>query len=160
MRRTHQALHHLRHGDRSGQDVEHQRPWRAFGSNRQAHSRDRHHHLPPALYALFLWLDRGRTDEEPIPSCAAHAHLPMAHRPGAMFEPVGQWRRAYTYPSPAKTSTAPSTGKSSACGTRWGCSMPPRSARSRSRGRMRRSSSTACTPTPSRRSKSANAAMA
>ncbi len=77
---------------------------------------------------------------------------------GAVFEPVGQWRRAYTYPRGGKTSTPRSIAKSSVCGTRSGCSMPRRWARSRSRGRTRPYSSTACTPTCSRRSKSASAA--
>ena len=77
---------------------------------------DRHHHLPAALHALLLRLDRRRAHQEAVPADPPHADLPVACGPkGAMFEPVGQWRRAYTYPERGeKTSTPRSTAKSSA----------------------------------------------
>ena len=70
----------------------------------------------------------------------------------ATFEPVGQWRRAYTYPRAGEDKHAldqPRNPRGAEQGR--ACSMPRPSARSRSRGRMRRNSSTACTPTCSRR---------
>ena len=49
--RARQALHHQRHGDRPGQDVEHQRPDDRRRRARQAGAAGRPHHLPPALHA-------------------------------------------------------------------------------------------------------------
>ncbi len=49
--RASQALHHARHGDRSGQDRQCRRAGDHGGADGQVHPRDRHHDLPPALYA-------------------------------------------------------------------------------------------------------------
>jgi sarcosine oxidase subunit alpha len=60
---------------------------------------DRHHHLPPALHALSFGAIAGSKKGE--------LFLPVRRTPlydwhierGATWEPVGQWRRAYCYPS-------------------------------------------------------------
>ena len=49
--RARQALHHQRHGDRPGQDVERQRPDDRRRRARQGAAAGRADHLPPALYA-------------------------------------------------------------------------------------------------------------
>ena len=43
----------------------------------------------------------GVADQEPVPAHPPHANLPVACKDrSATFEPVGQWRRAYTYSGP------------------------------------------------------------
>ena len=49
--RASEALHDARHGDRPGQDLEHERPCRDGGDHRPQHRRHRHHDLPAALRA-------------------------------------------------------------------------------------------------------------
>ena len=49
--RASEALHDARHGDRPGQDLQHQRPCRDGGDHRPHHRRYRHHDLPAALRA-------------------------------------------------------------------------------------------------------------
>ena len=49
LRRASQALHHARHGERSGQDLQPQRPRRDRRRHRAQHRGDRRHHLSPAL---------------------------------------------------------------------------------------------------------------
>ena len=72
---------------------------RAGGSDRQDDSRNRHHHLPAALHAVLLRLDRGLADRQPVPArSGARRSIDWHKAQGAVFEPVGQWRRAYTYP--------------------------------------------------------------
>ena len=129
--RAHQALHHLRHGHRSGQDSQHQRPRRLVGSDRQDDPRGRHHHLPPALHALHLRRAgrQGSRASSSSPSAARRSTSGMSTA-GAHFEPVGQWRRAYCYPGAGERQAGRSTARSSVCGTRSACSMPPPSARS------------------------------
>ena len=87
--RAHQALHHLRHGHRPGQDIQHQRPWRLVGSDRQADPRDRHHHLPAALHALHLRIDGRNAHQAALPADPPDAHLPVACRPQRAFRAGG-----------------------------------------------------------------------
>ena len=65
---------------------------------------------------------------------------------GALFEDVGQWKRAWYYPQPGEDMRL-STASAARCAKAWACSTPRPWARSSSRGRMRLSSSTASTPT-------------
>ena len=52
--RAHQALHHDRHGDRSGQNLQHERARHRRRHPRARDRRSRPHHLPPALHARHL----------------------------------------------------------------------------------------------------------
>ena len=57
--RTREALHHQRHGDGPGQDVQRHRSGPAGGLDRQADPRGRHDHVPPAFHARHLRRHRG-----------------------------------------------------------------------------------------------------
>ena len=96
--RARQALHHHRHGHRPGQDQQRQR---AGDRGRQARHPDRggrHHHLPPALHAGDLRRPRrphGGELFDPIRRTPSHD---WATAQGAVFEDVGQWKRARYFP--------------------------------------------------------------
>ena len=67
--RAPEALHHARHGDRPGQDLQRRRPRHHGGGHRPLHSRNRHHHLPAALCA-----GRHRRARRPPPRRAFPRH--------------------------------------------------------------------------------------
>ncbi len=53
---------------------------------------------------------------------------------GAVFEDVGQWKRAWYFPRRQGHARAPSRANARRCAAASACSMPPRSARSKSPG--------------------------
>ena len=98
--RAREALHHHRHGDGPGQDVEHECPGPRGRSARQAacrRSARRHSGCPirPSPSAR----SRGRTEARCSIPCARRRSTigPRAH--GAAFEDVGLWKRARCFPS-------------------------------------------------------------
>ena len=98
--RAHQALHHLRHGDRPGQDVEPQRSRRTVGSDRQEPFRKSASPLSarPIRPSPSARSPARSTKSRCSCRCAARRSIEWHVDHGATFEPVGQWRRAYTYP--------------------------------------------------------------
>ena len=159
--RARQALHHQRHGDRPGQDVERQRPDDRRRRARQGAAAGRPHHLPPALHADDLrhlrrlppGRDLRRHPQDPDrplgrgPRRGLRAGRPLAPR---LVLPEGR-PRTCTPRSPA--SAAPPAPRSAS-------STPRPSARSRSSARTPSPSWSGCTPTPGRSSGSAAAATA
>ena len=131
--RARQALHHDRHGDRPGQDLEHEcagdrvpaccdRPIPQVG-----HTTFRMPYTPVTFGALA---GTARGDLfEPVRRTPIHDWA-VAH--GAVFENVGTWQRARWFPRERRGhAPLPSRANAAPCATRSACSTPPRSARSR-----------------------------
>ena len=93
--RARQALHHHRDGDRPGQDLQHERAWPRRRRARQAVPAGRADDVPAALYA-------GDASAHSPALRAASCSIPIRRTPihewaaaeGAVFEDVGQWKRA------------------------------------------------------------------
>ena len=150
--RARQALHHHRHGDRPGQDLQHERARdrrRRAGASRSPRSGS-----PPsaALYAgdLRRLRRRRRAATCSIRSARTPIHGWAAAK-GAAFEDVGLWKRAWYFPRAGETCTPRSRASAARCARRSACSTPRRSARSRSSGPTPPRSSSACTPTRSQK---------
>ena len=130
-----QALHHQRHGDRPGQDVERQRPDDRLRRARQGAAAGRPHHLPPPT---------ARRPSAPSPATTGrhlrrHAQDPdrplgrgerRRLRAGRPLAPPGTSR------SPART-CMPRSAANAKARARSASSTPRRSARSRSSARRR-----------------------
>ena len=69
-----EALHHARHGHRPGQDLQRHRPRHHGGADRQAHFRDRDHHVPAALFPGGAGRAGGPPSRQGLPRRAAHPH--------------------------------------------------------------------------------------
>ena len=159
--RARQALHHQRHGDRPGQDVERQRPDDRRRRARQGAAAGRPHHLPPALHADDLRhlrrLPPGRHlraspgGPRSTPGPRRRARSSSRSRSGAAPGTSRKAPRTCTPRSPA--SAAPPAPRSAS-------STPRPSARSRSPARTPSPSWSGCTPTPGPSSASAAAATA
>ena len=135
--RARQALHHHRHGDRPGQDLQHQRPRRSSptrcGMPIPAVGTD---DLPPALHAGHLRRPRR-------PARAASCSTRSAARrsttgptaQGAVFEDVGQWKRARYFPQRRRGHARRGRARMPwPCARASASSTPRRSARSRCQG--------------------------
>jgi sarcosine oxidase, subunit alpha len=138
--RARQALHHHRHGDRPGQDVEHER----------ARHRRRRSGKPipevglttfrmPYTPVTFGTLRRRIAGALFDPTRKTPIHE-WAEAQGAVFEDVGQWKRARYFPRAGEDMHAAVARECRTVRARSACSTPRRSARSRSSGRTRRSS--------------------
>ena len=82
----------------------------------------RHHHLPPALHAGDLRRARRRATRRPV-RADAHARrcTTGTRRTARVFEDVGQWKRPWYFPQPARTWHAGGRRASAArCATRVG----------------------------------------
>ena len=159
--RAHQALHHDRHGDRPGQDLEHERARDRRRGAGEAHPGGRPDDLPPALYAGHLRRVRRPCARRPVRSDPPHADSRLGGRERRQVRGRRRFGSAPgIFPAAANRCTTRSRASAARPGTASACSTPRRSARSRSSAPMRRSSSSACTPMRSRSSKSAAAATA
>ena len=121
--RASQALHHARHGDRPGQDLQPERP-RAHGrAHRPRPSRDRHHHVPPAVHA-------GRDRRAGRPRTAARSSGRRACTPahawaaeqGAVFVESRAMAAGAMVPEAGRAATGSraSTARCARCATRVG----------------------------------------
>ena len=88
-RRARQALHHARHGDRSGQAEQHQRAGDPVGRSGPVDPADRHHDLSPALHADLALGDRGRGHGPEFPADPQDADPRMARGPRRGFRAGG-----------------------------------------------------------------------
>ncbi len=139
--RAREALHHHRHGDGPGQDVEHECPRPRGGVARQARAGGRHHDIPVAVYTRHLRRAGGAE-----PGCAVRSgahdadprlgrlHTGRRSRTLACGSAPAASRRA------ARTCTPPSTANARPCARARAFSTLPRSARSRSWARTQPSS--------------------
>ena len=103
LRRASEALHDARHGDRSGQDQQPERPRHPGPGDGTLDSGSRHHDLPPALCAgIPVACSAAIAAARCIRRCG---RLP-AHREhelrGAVFDDYGGWRRPGYYPRPGE----------------------------------------------------------
>ena len=158
--RARQALHHDRHGDRPGQDLEHERARRRRRSARQARPGGRAHDVPQALHAGHVRHARGPGARRPVRSGAhdADARLGRATRRGVRG--CRPWKRARYFPRAGEDMHDAVARECRPCATRSASSTPRRSARSRSSGPTPPNFSTACTSTTSRASRPAAGATA
>ena len=139
LHRARQALHHHRHGDRPGQDLQPERARHRRARAGQDPAAGRAHHLPHALHAGDLrQLRRGWR--------AGSCSIPMRRTP--MYELGGRHRARCSRTSGCGSAPATSRARARTCTRRWrasaapraaaaASSMPRRSARSRSSARMR-----------------------
>ncbi len=123
---------------------------------------DRHHDLPPALYAGRDRRARRPSSRQGLPADAADAGHDWAQEQGAIFVEAGQWLRAQYFPRPGESDWLETVDREvERRAQRASASATSRpSARSTSRAPMRRRSSTASTSTRSRRCRSARRATA
>ena len=128
--RASEALHHARHGDRPGQDLQPERPCAMAAITGRSDRRDRHHHLPAALHAGAV---RGRRRPPPRRVVQPGAPAAAGERASRRRRRLPRiWRLAAARLSTARATPTP---KSSARRGRrarpWRSSTARRSARSR-----------------------------
>ena len=101
-----QALHHARHGDRSGQDRQCRRHRRARRADRAHDRRDRHHHLSPAFRAGPDGRHRGVAIEQLI-NPLRRLPLEASTGPTARDREYGGWLRPACYGAGRSEQTIP-----------------------------------------------------
>ncbi len=101
--RARQALHHDRHGDRPGQDVQHERARHRGGRARPHAARGGADDLPAALHARDLRRLRGRGARRPVRPRAPHADPRLGRAHGA--------RASRTSASGSAPGTSPQAGE-------------------------------------------------
>ncbi len=90
----------------------------------------------PVTFGSFAGHSRGHLFD-PVRRTPMHD---WAAARSAVFEDVGQWKRAFHFPGPGETAEEAVARERAGCATRSACSMDRRLARSRWWGRTRRSS--------------------
>ena len=110
----------------------------------------------PVTFGAFAGAARGDLFD-PVRKTPIHD---WAEAQGAAFEDVGNWKRAWYFPRPARRCLRPWRANAGRRAPRSACSTPRRSARSRSWGPTPPSFWSGCTSTRSRSSRSAVAATA
>ena len=135
--------------------------WASWRTRRAAPCPRSAHHLPPALHAGHDRRVRRRRSRRSVRSRAPHADPSLARGRGALFENVGQWKRAWYYPKPGEDMHAAVEREAKAVRTRGRHHRCLDPGQDRHPGARRgQAPRTGSTPTPGRSSRSAAAATA
>ena len=102
-RRTHQALHHARHGDGSGKAQQHQRTGDPCRHAERTDPAGGHHDLPPALHAHLHGRHRRRGAGRGVPAAPPHGPFkPATKRPARSGSLSASGGGPYCFPKPGE----------------------------------------------------------